>query len=200
MKRANTMVHHSLTESLIARRTGVIHGRFQILHNDHLTYLLAGKNECEHLVVGITNPDPNLTRSEESDPARSAPEANPLSFYERMLLVKCCLVDAGLREEDFSITPFPVNFPELYRIYVPLDAVFFLTIYDEWGRRKLEYFRSQGMRTHVLWNRTPESKGLSGAQVRQAMIRNDPWEHMVPESTAVLCKEWNIPGRLRGEE
>lgn len=192
------MTHHSVAQSLLDRRTGVIHGRFQVLHNDHLAYLLAGKNECEHLVVGITNPDPGLTGREEADPARSDPAANPLSFYERMLLVKCCLVDGGLREEDFSITPFPVNFPDLYWNYVPMDAVFFLTIYDEWGRRKLGYFRSLGLRTHVLWERAPESKGLSGAQVRQAMIRNEPWEHMVPESTAVLCRAWDIAGRMRG--
>jgi len=193
------MSHSSLAQALLDRRTGVIHGRFQILHNDHLTYLLAGKQECDHLVVGITNPDPGLTGNEEADPARSDPAANPLSFYERMLLVKCCLADAGLREEDFSITPFPVNFPDLYPNYVPMDAVFFLTIFDDWGRRKLEYFRSQGLRTHVLWERGPESKGLSGAQVRRAMIRSEPWEHMVPESTVELSRAWNIPERLRLE-
>ena len=192
------MSHPNLAKALLDRRTGVIHGRFQVLHNDHLAYLLAGKEECDHLVVGITNPDPGLTGSEEADPARSDPAANPLSFYERMLLVKCCLVDAGLREEDFSITPFPVNFPDLYWNYVPMEAVFFLTIYDDWGRRKLEYFRSLGLRTHVLWERAPESKGLSGARVRQAMIRNEPWEHMVPESTAILCRAWDIAGRMRG--
>jgi nicotinamide-nucleotide adenylyltransferase len=30
---------------------GVIHGRFQVLHKDHLKYLLAGKSLCEHLVL-----------------------------------------------------------------------------------------------------------------------------------------------------
>ena len=40
--------------------TGIIHGRFQILHNDHVKYLLAGKQFCRHLVVGITNPDPTV--------------------------------------------------------------------------------------------------------------------------------------------
>ena len=39
---------------------GVIHGRFQVPHNDHLRYLLAGKALCRHLVVGLTNPDPSL--------------------------------------------------------------------------------------------------------------------------------------------
>jgi len=47
---------------------GVIHGRFQVLHNEPLKYLLAGKALCKHLVVGITNPDPSLIKSEPADP------------------------------------------------------------------------------------------------------------------------------------
>lgn len=191
------MVSHSLAHTLLERKTGVIHGRFQILHNDHLTYLLAGKAECEHLVVGITNPDPGMTAEENADPTRSDPGANPLSYYERMLLVKCALHDTGLRDTDFSIAPLPINFPELYRAYVPLEATFFLTIYDEWGRRKLESFRSLGLRTRVLWECSQEEKGLSASEVRRAMIRDEPWEHLVPESTALLCRAWGIPERLR---
>ena len=48
--------------------TGVIHGRFQILHKDHLKYLLSGWELCRHLVIGISNPDPLLTREEKTDP------------------------------------------------------------------------------------------------------------------------------------
>ena len=59
--------------------TVVIHGRIQVLHNDHLKYLLAGKAHCRRLVVGITNPDPFLTRNENADPKRSDPLANPLT-------------------------------------------------------------------------------------------------------------------------
>ena len=74
--------------------TGVIHGRFQILHNDHLDYLLSGKALCRHLVVGITNPDPVLTKKEDSDPERDSAAANPLTYYERYLLVKTALTEA----------------------------------------------------------------------------------------------------------
>ena len=37
---------------------GVVHGRFQLFHLDHLKYVLGAKARCRHLVVGITNPDP----------------------------------------------------------------------------------------------------------------------------------------------
>ncbi len=176
---------------------GVIHGRFQVLHNDHVRYLLAGRARCRHLVVGITNPDPTVVRAHGADPRRHSPEANPLTYWERYRLVRAALGEQGVPPDAFSIVPFPVNVPELYRYYVPLDAVFFLTIYDDWGRHKLETFRRLGLRTHVLWEVPPEKKGLSAADIRQAMARGEPWEDRVPASVARLLKAWDVPARLR---
>ncbi|MBN1381672.1 MAG: nicotinate-nucleotide adenylyltransferase [Deltaproteobacteria bacterium] len=176
---------------------GVIHGRFQILHNDHLKYLLAGKALCEHLVVGITNPDPMLTREDETDRIRSTGLANPLSYFERYVLVRDVLLEAGLTCREFSVVPFPINLPELYFHYVPRQAVFFLSIYDDWGRKKREAFRALGLKTHVLREVPPERKGISAADIRTAIIRDEPWEHLVPPSVAKKIKEWEIVRRLK---
>jgi nicotinamide mononucleotide adenylyltransferase len=176
---------------------GVIHGRFQVLHNDHLVYLLAGMALCRHLVVGITNPDPLLTRNEDADPKRSDPAANPLTYFERYLMVRAVLEEAGIEPSRLSVVPFPINIPELYRYYVPLDALFFLSIYDEWGKRKLEYFRSLGLMTHILRDVSREQKGLSATDIRRRMACNEPWENQVPPATADLMKRWDIPRRLR---
>ncbi len=175
---------------------GVIHGRFQILHNDHLRYLLAGKALSNHLVVGITNPEPALSADDEADPARSDPAANPLTYYERQLMVRRALETHGVALEDFTIVPFPVNFPQRYRYYVPLDAVFYLTIYDDWGRKKLRMFQSLGLKTHVLWEKPPHEKGISASEVRRRIREGLPWEHLVPETTAELVKAWKIAERL----
>ena len=177
--------------------TGVIHGRFQVLHNDHLIYLLAGMSLCRHLVVGITNPDPFLTRDETADPKRSSPAANPLTYYERYLMVRAVLEEAGIGSSRFSVVPFPINIPELYRYYVPLDALFFLSIYDEWGKRKHEYFRSLGLSTYVLRDVSVGQKGLSATDIRRRMARNEPWEDLVPPAVVHLMRKWDIPGRLR---
>jgi len=176
--------------------TGVIHGRFQVLHNDHLKYLLSGKDHCRHLVVGITNPDPFLTKKETSDPARHDRMANPLTYYERFLLVNGSLKEAGLEPGEFSVVPFPINRPELYQYYVPMDAVFFLTIYDDWGKQKLEYFNSLGLRTHVLREVPPEEKGISASEVRKLIKENASWDHLVPKSVYQHLKTWNISDRL----
>lgn len=177
--------------------TGVIHGRFQVLHNDHLVYLLAGMALCRHLVVGITNPDPLLTRDESADLKRSNPTANPLTYFERYTMVRAVLEEAGIESSRFSVVPFPINMPELYRYYVPLDALFFLAIYDDWGKRKLEYFSSLGLATHVLRDVSRDQKGLSATNIRSRMARNEPWEEMVHPAVVTLMKKWDIPGRLR---
>ena len=177
--------------------TGVIHGRFQVVHNDHLKYLLAGKKVCNHLVVGITNPDPMLTRNDDSDPRRSRPESNPLTYFERMIMIRDVFFETGVKDASFSIVPFPINFPELYDYYVPMDATFFLTIYDAWGRKKLNQFKGRGLKTHILWDRKPQDKGISAGDVRECMRKGYPWEHMVPLATKKLMEKWGIPERVR---
>lgn len=176
---------------------GVIHGRFQVLHNDHLKYLMAGKEKCRHLVVGITNPDPMLTRRENSAPERSDPKRNPLTYYERQLLVRAAFGEYGVPPEDFTIVPFPVNFPDMYRHYVPLDALFFLTIYDDWGKRKQKYFSDIGLNIHVLWEAPHVKKGISSSDIRNRMTKDLPWRHLVPNSVAELLLRWDIPGRIK---
>jgi len=177
--------------------TGVIHGRFQVLHNDHMKYLMAGKNLCRHLVVGITNPDPSLTKMENADPERNNPLANPLTYYERYVLVHAALEEKGINPNQFSVVPFPINYPELYKYYVPMNAAFFLTVYDGWGKKKLEYFQDQGLKTHVLWDVPLEKKGLSAGSVRDLIIQDKPWEHLVSQRVAAILKEWGVPERLK---
>ncbi len=176
---------------------GVIHGRFQVLHNDHIKYLMAGKELCDYLVVGITNPDPSLTKDSDTNPHRSTPLANPLTYYERYVMTQAALLEHGLNLSQFSIVPLPINVPELIKYYVPLDAIFFLTIYDDWGHQKKKYFQSLGLKIHVLWEVTLENKGLSSSDIRDSMVKDENWEEFVPSSVAKLMNEWDIAQRLK---
>jgi nicotinamide-nucleotide adenylyltransferase len=186
-----------MPEKNVKYEVGVIHGRFQVLHNDHIKYLLAGKRLCNHLIVGITNPDPFLTRDSEANPHRSTSKANPLTYYERYLMVQAALLEQGLKYSEFSIVPFPINVPDLLKYYVPLDAIFFLTIYDDWGKQKKQYFESLGLKIHVLWEVPLEKKGLSSSDIREAMIQDKKWEHFIPTSVVDLLKRWDIISRLK---
>ncbi len=186
-----------MKQKIFQYELGVIHGRFQILHNDHIKYLMAGKELCKNLVVGITNPDPSLTRDSDTNPHRSTPIANPLTYYERYVMIQAALLEQDLSLSEFSIVPFPINVPELIKYYVPLDVIFFLTIYDEWGRQKKKYFESLGLKIHLLWEVPIEKKGLSSSDIREAMIKGEKWEHFLPLCVVKLMKEWDISQRLK---
>jgi nicotinamide-nucleotide adenylyltransferase len=147
--------------------------------------------------VGITNPDPSLTRDSDANPHRSTSLANPLTYYERYLMIQAALLEQGLSLSEFSIVPLPINVQELIKYYVPLDAVFFLTIYDEWGQQKKRYFQDLGLKIHVLWEVPLENKGLSSSDIRESMIKNGKWEHFLPISVVKLMNEWNIAQRLK---
>lgn len=177
--------------------TGVVHGRFQLFHVDHLKYVLAAKERCRHLVVGITNPDPTLTKFDPADPHRSGEQDNPLTFYERYVMLRELLLEQGLTYQEFSLVPLPINFPELYRYYVPLTATFYLTIYDEWGERKLQLFESLGLKAEILWRRPSSEKGLTATGIRRLMGQGQPWEHLVPPAVARLVREMDLLARLK---
>jgi cytidyltransferase-like protein len=165
----------------------VIHGRFQPLHLGHLEYLLAGAARCDVLVVGITNPDPSQIAAEPTDPARGAEGANPFTYYDRYLMVEAALTEAGVGRDRLRIVPFPHSFPERLRFYAPADAVYLLTLYDEWGDTKLDRFHALGLTTEVMWRRT--DKPISGTRVRQAIESGGDWEPLVPPAVAKVIKE-----------
>jgi nicotinamide mononucleotide adenylyltransferase len=177
-------------------KTGVVHGRFQVFHLDHLKYVLAAWERCDHLIIGITNPDPILTKAEAVDPRQSSPEENPLTYFERYSIIREVMFEMGLDGVNFSILPFPINFPELYRFYLPLDAVFYMTIYDDWGKRKLELFRSLGLNVEILWTKPLEQKGIRATEIRRLMSCGNEWEHLVPPAAASVMKRMEIVQRL----
>lgn len=166
---------------------GVIHGRFQGLHLGHMEYLLEGKKRCDFLWIGITNPDPGLTAFDASNPSRSEKSSNPFTYFERLSMIRDAMLEAGIPRTEFEIVPFPINVPDAVKHYVPLSAKFFVTIYDEWGQRKIEILRNLGITDiDVMWTRTMEERFTSGSEVRKLILKNDKkWETLVPPS---VCK------------
>lgn len=177
---------------------GFIHGRFQVLHNDHLAYLLSGKERCEHLIIGITNPDEALTKTETTNPERSSAENNPLTYEERKLMIEAALPEAGVAKSAFTVTPFPICRPDMIALSAPREAVYYLTIYDDWGREKKARLEDLGLTTEVMWERSPDQKGISGTDVRDAIRDGGDWKAMVPPAVAELVEEMDLQERFRG--
>lgn len=177
-------------------KIGVIHGRFQPFHIDHLKYVLAGIEKADFMYIGLTNPDPSHTLEDATDLKRSQLRANPCTFYERLLMVAQSLFDVGIDKERFCVVPFPINIPSLWHYYVPREATYFLTIYDEWGEKKLTSFQNAGLKTHVLWRRDASEKGFTGYEIRQSIFEGRPWEHFVPTATVRVMRQFDIAARI----
>jgi nicotinamide-nucleotide adenylyltransferase len=178
------------------KRVGVIHGRFQPFHNDHLRYALEAFSRCDYLIVGITNPDRALSGMDDTDLHRSLSSANPFTFYERLLIVRETLLESGLDLSTFDIVPFPINKPELLKSYVPIEAIFFMTIYDDWGRKKAEVLRSQGLQVEVLWEAPLEAKAITATEIRRRITHNLPWSEYVPLACDRIVREMGLDRRL----
>lgn len=176
---------------------GVIHGRFQMLHKGHMEYLLAGKERCRHLVIGICNPDKGLTKYSDANPHRSLLLSNPLTYFERFQMIKGSLLESDVLLEEFDIVPFPINYPELLPNYAPQDAKYYMTIYDQWSMEKKSSLEALGCRVEVMWQRTNEQKFTSGTEVRRRIISGEPWKQLVPNFVYHYVKENGIDMRIR---
>jgi len=176
---------------------GVIHGRFQPFHLDHLKYALAAKEKCDYLLIGITNPDPFLTADDQVDLHRSLQSANPFTYYERLVIVRESLLEAGLNYTSFDIVPLPINIPELIKFYIPSDAIHFLTIYDDWGKRKYELLNSLGLNVEVLWTKSLHEKGITASDVRSKIIHGLPWEYLCPPAAVGIIKSMGLDKRIK---
>jgi len=179
-------------------KIGVVHGRLQPLHNDHMKYFLAGFERAEFMYVGITNPDPNLTSVDKADANRAKLMSNPCTYYERIEMLERSLVEAGANRDKFRIVPFPINFPDLLKHYTPEHATYFMTIYDPWGDRKQELMESVGLKVEVLWKRSEAEKGINATVIRDKIAKGEDWEHLVPPATAAVIREFGIDERIRG--
>lgn len=169
---------------------GFIHGRFQLFHNDHLNYALLAKEQCKKLIVGITSPENATLIREEVDPHRSEAASNPFTYYERYEMVKCALLEAGVKREDFEIVPFPIERPEILYNYVPLSATSFFTIYDDWGYEKLHRLGELGYGTHVLFDK--RDKAMCSTEIREKIVNEQDWKQMVPSAVYQYIIENNL--------
>lgn len=173
---------------------GFIHGRFQLFHNDHLKYALLAKEQCKKLIVGVTSPENATLIREEIDPHRSEAASNPFTYYERFNMIKAALLEAGVSRADFEIVPYPIERPEILYNYVPLNATSFFTIYDKWGYEKLERLKSLGYKTVVLFDN--REKKMCSTDIRQKILENAEWKHMVPNAVYQYITENNLTEKI----
>lgn len=172
-----------------------IHGRFQPFHNAHLSYALAALGHTEKLYVGLTRVLTEENIGQGIAPHRFKSEENPLSYYQRSMIITRALLHAGVPPERFAIGPFPIEVPVRLLEFWPKFEVCFTTNVDDWNQRKIGILQSLGYDVNVLDLDLDGIKVTSGTKIRSLFRTNDPsWLDYVPAGTAACLSEcgWTL--------
>ncbi|GAA0202779.1 adenylyltransferase/cytidyltransferase family protein [Halobaculum roseum] len=147
---------------------GHVHGRFQPFHDGHLAYCEWAAEECDELIVGITNADPAHVAHETADPERDDPRNNPFRYHERHRMVSDALAAADLGV-PVRVLPFPINRPELWEHYAPPDALHLLRVLEPWHEVKADRLREHGRAVRTI----EAERTVSGTAIRESMAAED---------------------------
>lgn len=176
---------------------GVIQGRFQVLHLKHMEYILAAKMRCKKLFIGIIDADDlHVKRSLDID-NKVIKQANPLTYFERYEMLHDALLDFGVKREEFEIIPLPINRPEYVLQYAPKDAVYYMSICNEWGEAKQKILTDLGLETEVLWRKEPKDRGTTGKIVRTLIVEDGEWGHLVPKTVYEYVVKHKLDKRMK---
>ncbi|MCR4962486.1 MAG: nicotinate-nucleotide adenylyltransferase, partial [Firmicutes bacterium] len=81
--------------------------------------------------------------------------------------------------------------------YAPKEAMYYLTVYDQWGEEKKKTLESLGCRVEVMWRRTDADRFTSGTEVRRRIAGGQAWRDLVPPFVYHYMKEHGIDERIR---
>lgn len=178
--------------------TGVVHGRFQVMHMGYMEYILAAKMRCRKLIVGIGNPDMTHLQFNRFQKGGMREKTNPFTYYEKMQMIRLALADFGIKGDEVEFTPFPLDTPKLLGNYVPDNAVFYMTVFDDWALEKKELLEEKmGYHTEILREGKEEEKKITSLLVLKTMASGGSWESMVPRSVAQYIKDHRLDKRVR---
>jgi len=185
----------------MSKKIAVVHGRFQPLHNGHLNdYILEAwkKSKCDYMYIGITNPDIMHTKDSEVDPQRSLPGSNPLTFLERLEMIKQAIIEENINLSQFDIVPFPINFPELLEKFAPEGAKYYLTIFDQWGEEKANILGKVYGKENVeiLYRKLRTEKKITATIVRKNIRDGKEWKNLVPNAVSKFLEENGLLKRI----
>lgn len=159
------------------------HGRFQPFHNDHLEYVLAAQSQCDFLWIGITKYDVTSTDLNPLGAVRERPENNPLTFFERVRMIREALIEAGVAAGSFGFVPFPIETPQRLHSFIGTSVPCYTTICEQWNRDKIDVLKAQGYEIRVLWER--QIKKINGCGCAQ---RHHPRRDRLAVDGARSCR------------
>lgn len=177
---------------------GMVHGRFQPFHHEHLEYVLYGITHSEKCIIGITQPYINNISECSIAPHRGKKEGNPYSFDERKDMIHLSLQALGVERARYEIVAFDIDnaearIPELISS-LGNKPVQFVKIFSEWELHKKEVFERHALEVRVVREEANlySPKNVTGTLVRELICSKRNWRDFVPPGTqAVILKRPN---------
>ena len=168
---------------------GFLCGRFQPLHFGHFEFIEAALERTNKLYIGITNPFFEAIEAinyQSSDRGRGRPESNIFSFKERKRMIDS-LMDRYFGQKEYEVLECDLNqFNQIVK-GLPDNTILMTTIYDIWGKEKLNLFKNSKRPTEVLWNR--DKKITNAGHVRHHLMNGKEWKTYVPMSTQKIIDD-----------
>ena len=159
-------------------------GRFQPFHKGHLSvikdYIL---KENDRVIIVIGSAEKNYLPQ------------NPLTAGERYTLIDEALREAKIPASKYSIIPVRnVNNYALWVNHVNSYVPEYQKLYTGSQLVKACYENTpiKPQIIHLDRNLIP----ISASEIREAILKNEKWENLVPKAIAKKMKEWNIPQRI----
>lgn len=172
---------------------GLVSGRFQPFHNDHLSYALESLELSRFVTVGVTQPD--ISHLISTGPSHRADRhSNPLSFDERAVLIEESLIQEGISRSRFEVIEFPIESLSKIERLLPSHVVAFVSMVESWSVAKVDRLEKAGYTVEKLHIR--HSKQVEGTKIRNAIRAGEPWDHLVPPSVYERLVAWGIQERL----
>lgn len=168
---------------MITTRFGMVHGRFQPFHNEHLDYVLKGLARSDKLIIGITNPEPSEFILDKASEHRHLPESNPYTYFQRHEMIVQCIEDCKIDLKKITIIPFHLFNKKKWSYYLPRpdNVVQYVRVFSDWEEKKIELFKKYGFSVNVLDRNAP--KNVEATQVRKKFNENGNWKELVPPGT-----------------
>ena len=182
-------------------RTGIVNGRFQVLHLKHMEYILAAKMHCDKLYIGHpVHPADRGARPAHPcmhDENRGTKAGNPLTYFERCEMIRGAMEEFNVPAKEYDFIPFPISMPEYITQYTPKEAVYYVGMFDAWDEEKYKILRSLDLDVNILWRKTEEEKGITGSKVRELIATDQEWKQFVPKSVYHYLTENELDKRVK---
>ncbi len=136
--------------------------------------------EADIVFIGITNPDPESCKPNASSAHRHQPESNPFTFWERQSMIQAALEHKSLQGRC-RVVPFPLDRPQVWSSYIPLDATQFVRVFTDWERDKVKVLQDGGYPLRVIEG--DPAHAVRAINIRRALIQGDEegWRPLVPD-------------------